>query len=269
MKNKSVIITLIIIISIIIVLLVMFLIMALKGRVSLKIGFDNSISNSSNIIFEEQFETKDIKKIDINQDAGNIIFKQSTDGFIKVTIYGENKDEVKVNLKNSELEIDYTHKNNVEIFNFIDKKSEIIIYVPSDFSEEINIGNNYGNIEIIDLENITVNINSDSGDIQLGKVKNANIKNNYGNIDVKEILNKCDIEADCGNIKIDKVKIQENSLIKANLGNITINNTNDIYIDAEVDLGTLNINKNNRASEITLKIHNDCGNIEINNSEEM
>ena len=262
MKNKSLIITLIIIISIIIVLLVMFLIMAL-------IGFDNFISNSSNIIFEEQFETKDIKKIDINQDAGNIIFKQSTDDFIQVAIYGENKDEVKVDLKNSELEIDYTHKNNVEIFNFIDKKSEIIIYVPSDFLEEINIENNYGNIKIIDLENITVNINSDSGDIQLGKVKNANIKNNYGNIDVKEILNKCDIEADCGNIKIDKVKIQENSLIKANLGNITINNTNDIYIDAEVDLGTLNINKNNRAAEIILKIHNDCGNIEINNSEEM
>lgn len=59
--------------------------------------------------------------------------------------------------------------------------------------------------------------------------------------------------------------IRENSNIKSDYGNIEINNTNDIYIDAEVDLGKTKINKNNRNAEIVLKLECDCGNITINN----
>ena len=100
---------------------------------------------------------------------------------------------------------------------------------------------------------------------ELGKIKNAVLKCDYGNIDIKEILNKCDIEADCGNVKIDTLSIKEDSSIKADLGNVDINNANDIYIDANVDLGSANINKNNRNAEITLKVHCNCGNVTINN----
>ena len=82
---------------------------------------------------------------------------------------------------------------------------------------------------------------------------------------ISYLLNKCDIKADCGNIEIDTISIKENSTIKADFGNIDVNNTNDIYIDTDVDLGKTNINKNNRNSEITLKINCDCGNITINN----
>ena len=78
-------------------------------------------------------------------------------------------------------------------------------------------------------------------------------------------MNKCDIKADCGNVEVDTISIKENSTIKADLGNIDINNTNDIYIDADVDLGKTNINKSNRNSEIILKINCDCGNVTINN----
>lgn len=78
-------------------------------------------------------------------------------------------------------------------------------------------------------------------------------------------MNKCDIEADCGNVKIDTLSIKEDSSIKADLGNVDINNANDIYIDANVDLGSANINKNNRNAEITLKVHCNCGNVTINN----
>ena len=77
-------------------------------------------------------------------------------------------------------------------------------------------------------------------------------------------MNKCNIKADCGNIQVDTISIKENSSIKADLGNIDIKNTNDIYIDADVDLGKTNINKNNRNAEITLKINCDCGNVTIN-----
>lgn len=41
--------------------------------------------------------------------------------------------------------------------------------------------------------------------------------------------------------------------------------TNDIYIDAKTDLGDVDVNHNNRMSGITLKIKNNCGDIEVDN----
>lgn len=76
----------------------------------------------------------------------------------------------------------------------------------------------------------------------------------FGNVEIGEILGKCDIKADCGNIEIDKLLVKEDSNIEANLGNVDIKDTNDVYIDANVDLGKTNINRNNRNSNITLKI---------------
>lgn len=265
MKNKGKIITLIILLSIIIFFLVIFLVTYLRGGIDFKNGFISFGSKSTNVIYDKQFEIEDVKNIEIKQDAGDIIFKETTDDYIKVVLYGENEGNAQVDLNNGKLNIDYTHKRGFALFNFGEKKNDIIIYIPSNYSNEIKINNDYGKCEITDLDNATINIDCDCGDVQIGAIGNATIKCDYGNIEVKEILNKCDIKADCGNIKIDTISIKENSIIKADLGNVDINKTNDIYIDADVDLGNANISKNNRNAEVTLKINCDCGNITINN----
>lgn len=263
MKNKGAIITLIILLSIIIFFLVIFLVMVLSGKQYFKFSVG---SKSTNIICEKQFELKDIKYLDIKQDAGDIIIKKSEDDSIKVVLYGESEEDGFVELNDGNLNIDNTHhKTSFVFFNFGVISNDIIIYIPSNYNNEIKIKNDYGKCEITDLENSTININCDAGNVELGKIKNAVVKCDYGNIEIKEILNKCDINADCGNIKIDTISIKENSNIKADLGNVDINNTNDIYIETNVDLGKTNINKNNRNAEITLKINCDCGNITVNN----
>lgn len=266
MKNKGLIITLIIILSIIIFLLVIFLVSYLKGEISFKNRIFNIGSKSTNIIYDRQFELEDIKEIDIKQDAGDILVKETTEDYIKVVLYGENEGDAQVELNNGKLTIDNTHnRRSFVFFNFGVTKNDIIIYVPYNYSNDIKIKNDYGECELTDLENATVNIDCDAGNVELGKIKNATIKCDYGNIEIKEIRNKCDIKADCGNIQIDTISIKENSSIKADLGNIDINNTNDIYIDADVDLGKTNINKNNRNASVTLKVNCDCGNVTINN----
>lgn len=265
MKNKSSIITLIILLSIITFLLVMFLVMYLKGGMSFKNGVFSIGSKSTNIIYDKQFELEDIKDIDIKQDAGDILVKETTEDYIKVVLYGKNEGDAQVELNNGKLTIDNTHNRNFVFLNLGVTKNDIIIYVPSNYSNDMKIKNDYGGCDITNLENATLNINCDAGNVELGKIRNATIKCDYGNIEIEEILNKCDIKADCGNIKIDTISIKENSSIKADLGNVDINNTNDIYIDANVDLGKTNINKNNRNAEITLKVNCDCGNVTINN----
>ena len=72
------------------------------------------------------------------------------------------------------------------------------------------------------------------------------------------------IDADAGDVKINTLNITQNSNIEINAGDIKINQTNDIYIDAETDLGETKINNNNDKSEITLKIENNLGDIKVN-----
>lgn len=266
MKNKGVIITLIILLSIIIFFLVIFLVMYLKGDINFENRTLSIGSKSTNIIYDKQFELKDINRIDIKQDAGDVIIKENAENYIKVVLYGENEMNAQVEINNGNLNIDNTHHRKSFVFlNFGVTSNDIIIYIPSSYSNEIKVKNDYGKCEVENLENATADIGCDAGNIELGKIKNAILKCDYGNIEVKEIMNKCDIRADCGNIKIDTANIKENSNIIADLGNVEINNTNDIYIDTDVDLGKTNINKNNRNADITLKIKCDCGNITINN----
>lgn len=263
MKNKGVIIALLILLSIIVFFLVMFLVVYLSGGINFRNGIINIGSKSRNIIFDKTFEMKNIKNIEIIQDAGDITFKETSNDYIQVVVYGKNENDVNVNLNDDKLDIDYKNKGQFVFFGIGVQKNDIIVYIPSTYSNEIKIKNDYGNCEISDLENATINIDSDAGNVEVGKIKNATIKCDYGNVEVKEILNKCDIKADCGNIEVDKLSIIENSSIKADLGNVNINQTNDIYIDANVDLGKTNINHNNRNANITLKINCDCGNVNV------
>lgn len=264
MRNKGIIIALIILLSIIIFFLVMFLVTYLNGGVNFRNGFINLGSKNTKIVYDKEFKMEDIKNIEIKQDAGDIIFKEATNDYIQVVLYGENENDVQVDFNNGKLNIDYTHKRHFALINFGGTKNDIIIYIPSNYSNEIKINNNYGKCEMTDLKDATVNIDCDCGDVKIGAIRNAKVKCDCGNIEIKEISNKCDIKADCGNIKIDTISIKENSTIKADLGNVDINKTNDIYIDADVDLGKTNIAKNNRNSQITLQIDCDCGNIKIN-----
>ena len=266
MKNKRIIITLIILLSIIVFFLVIFLVMCLTGKINFPGGiFGFSTVKSNNIIFDKTYKMEDINNIDINQDAGDIIFKETSDDDIQVIVYGENESDVDVNLDQNSLSIDNTRTKKFAFFNFGITAKDIIVYIPSTYSKEIKIKSDCGKCELSDLENAAVDIDCNAGNVKLGTIKNANITCDCGNVEIKEILNACDIKVDCGNIEIDTISIKENSTIKADLGNIDINNTNDIYIDADVDLGKTNINKNNRNAEITLKINCDCGNVTVNN----
>lgn len=49
------------------------------------------------------------------------------------------------------------------------------------------------------------------------------------------------------------------------MGDVKIEEKNDIYVDAKVDLGDCKIGNNNRHSEITLKVDMSCGDIKIAN----
>lgn len=260
MKNKGIIVAMIIILSIIVMGLIAFLYFVISGN--FKFHF-NIGKRSEKIIYDESYELDTINNIEVLSDAGDVKFEESTDGKIRVVVYGESTEKLKVDNYDNKLKINYSQKTT--FFGINSYMSNITIYIPQNYDKEIKIDTDYGDINVGDLENATIDIKEDCGDVNLGKIKNVTIKNSYGDIKIEQVLNKLNIKSNCGDVKINKIELFENSEIKNDLGDIKIGETNYIYIDADVDLGDIKINTNNRHSEITLKIETDCGDIKVEN----
>lgn len=264
MKNKGPIIFLIMILSIIIIGLIALLYIAVSSKINFLSEIRTWGTKSSNIIFDTSYELEAIDDLEVLSSAGDISIKESTDKKIRVVAYGQNNEDLKVSLEEKKLKLDYSNYRNIR-WGFKNYINDIIIYIPKDYSKEINLDADYGDIDVNDLENAAINIEEDCGDVKLGKIKNVSIKNDYGDIEIESILNKFTIESSCGDIKIASIAIKENSSIKSEYGDVNIEETNDIYIDAKTDLGEVKVNKNNRYSKVFLKIENSCGDISVKN----
>lgn len=263
MNNRGLIITLIVLLIIVIMLLIAFLGASLNGR----FGFKNWGTKKSNqVIFDNCYEVAEIESLEILSTAGDIDFQESTDGKIRVVVYGETEEDLKVELSENKLKVDYSqYKRNKISFGFNFYINDMIIYLPKDYANEIRVEANYGDVKAIDLENATVNISEDCGDVKLGKVKNAFVKNHYGNVKIEAVSHKVEIESDCGDVKIASLHIEEDSSIENSFGDIKIGQVNEVFVDAKTDLGDVKVNQNNRHAEVTLKIKNECGDIKVEN----
>ena len=259
MRNKGLIIILIILLLIIVGGLIAFLVLCLNGSISLK-DFHIGGRKSDNLLYNEKYSIEEITSIDVTHDAGDVIFENIEENNIKVEVYGENKEDVELSLHNNKLTINYKNKNH-GLFNNV--YGDIKLYVPSIFFGNIKINNDAGEIKIADFENADFNIDCDAGNVDIGKIKGINAKCDAGNLKIDSISEKCDIRLDAGNLKINKITLKEDSKIKTDMGNVDINEANNIYIDADVDLGKCNISNNNRNAEVTLKIDCDMGNVNV------
>lgn len=295
MKNKGITIFLIILLSIISILLLIFMTNVISGNIK----FSNFISryNVSNELIIDETYNIDFNEININTDSSEVYIKESLDNEIKVVIYGD-KEHTKVDTAKNKLSIISTSKKCIG-FCFNTKVSKVEVYIPNDYNKLVIINNKYGDIEVGKFLNANikikedcgdvsvlggsiVNINNDYGDIILGTAKKAIInesagdievkdvesieaKNSYGDIEISKVNEYINITSECGDVEIDNLNLEKNSYIKNSLGDITINNTNKVYFDTKTNLGDTKINNNYNKSNITLKIENDCGDIEINN----
>ena len=256
MKNKGLVITMIILLTIIVAILIVILCLGISGKISF-MGFIRA--KSKDIVYDEKYETEKIEKISIKSSAGDIKFEESDDKKIRVVVYGEKENKIDVEQTGNTLKVESIQKSH--IFGFNIRLNDIVIYLPKEYEKEIEMGD----IEIVSLENASIKIEQNCGDINLGKIKNAEIENDLGTTEIEEVLNSLNIKSNCGDIKIKKLTLQENSKIENDLGDVKIGETNDIFIDAHCDLGDEKIKNNSRQSEVTLKIDVDCGDIKVEN----
>lgn len=260
MKYRGSIITMIVMLSIIIVLLIAILYIGITNGGSIQLGFFRG-DKADQIIYDKGYDVELINNIEVLSSAGDVKIEESDDSNVRVLVYGKEDSGLKVNLENGKLKVDYREHQKHHIISFGGYLSEVIVYIPNTYDKELNLKLDYGDLDITSLEKASIKVKESCGNIKLGKVKNIEVDNDYGNVKIEEVLNKLNINTDCGDVKIEKVDIKENSSIKCDLGDVKIKEKNDIYIDANVDLGDCKVNNNNRHSEVTLKIEMSCGDI--------
>lgn len=262
MNNRGIIITLIILLLIIIIGLIVFLVLCLTGKAGLPFLFNWS-KKYTTVIIDEIYTSSEINNINVISQAGDVTFKESTDNQIRVVVCGKKAEDYQVSNNYGTLKVEQNANSNNHWFNFNSYIGDITIYLPNNYENEISIKINYGDCVLTSLENANIDIDSDCGDVKLGTAKNIKIDSSLGDIKIDTVLNKCNIESNCGDIDIDNANIKEDSSIKSDLGDVKIKNVSDAYVDAKVDLGDIKIKNNNRHSEIILKIDNDCGDIKV------
>lgn len=295
MKNKGFIIFLISLLSIISIGLIIFMINVLNGNFHVSnILLFSKVSNQ--LIIDETYDTI-FQKIAIDATAGDIEIKNANDKKIKVVVYGE-KDQTTIQTSDEILSISSKEQACIG-FCFNKEISKIEVYLPKNYNYLIEVKNNYGDIKIGSFLNANINIDEDcgdvtiiggneviinndygdikvdkaniltikesAGDVKIGEVNDAIVENNYGDIEITSVLNYLKINEDCGDVKIDQIHLNKNSEIANNFGDIKIESTNEIFINAKTNLGDEKINHNYPKSDIELTIENDCGDIKINN----
>ena len=266
-----------ILLSVIAVALVVIMVFLINGK-SIKFKTSNA-----ELIHDKSY-TEEVKNIKVESTSTDIEVVENDKNEINVKVYDEKeqKDVVSVKVENDTLEIYDKKKNNFHFFNigFIGKGPRIIISIPKDTkynldfettSGDINVEKNMNNVNIhvtsgdISLKNaLDTKIKSTSGDIELGEVSNLNIHTTSGDVKAKKVNTKVNIELTSGDITINEVNLSKNSSIKAVSGDITIDKTNDIYIESNTTSGDEDVFDSNRKATTELKIKTTSGDIEVN-----
>ncbi|NMB07751.1 MAG: DUF4097 domain-containing protein [Tissierellia bacterium] len=251
-----------------------FLALNLKGyEISKNKGHGFSINlnptASTTNVDEKAVENIDgVKKIYISTPIAkvNIIPENREDVYVHYHGYISHNIKTKLNtgkVKDT-LEIKAENKNYTKIGFSNLKETEIYldVYVPTNYSKDIDIEANLGDINISDFNLNELDIDADLGNI---KAKNINameldIDADLGNVNLENInVKNIEIECDSGNIVAKSIK--GNAKVKANLGNIELGYSDfDYNLNAVSNLGSITITLPKNAS-FNLDAKSDLGTI--------
>ena len=184
---------------------------------------------------------KEINKIIVESDTADINFYKSDDENVRAIVYGTSKDVVKLIEGTKYLTVSKETNSKICLLNC---KNEIDLYVPDDF-EKIEINSKTGNITIEEVS-----------------IKNIDISNDVGNV-VIDKTNAVNINSNVGDISINTINATNNSSIKTETGNITIDKLINLKIDAKSETGSVVIPVIKSEQEFTLKIETKVGNVDI------
>lgn len=265
------------------VLLVLFLIVGVTICLVLVVNRVGFSSNSDlELVDSYEVEVGDVDKLFINIFSVDIFYKESENDKILIEYYS-NVEDKDVKFEKIDRQVNVEEIENKDNNVIINKNNKIIVYVPLSYEGEYEIKTKSGDIKSeINFLNNKTEIDTNSGDIALKNINSANIKTSSGDIiignatnnisivtidgDVKveSIEKNVNIVTSSGDVTINKFNITENSSINTVSGDVDIKeNTSVCYIETKTTSGDVKINKNDRKSDVVLKIETTSGDINV------
>lgn len=231
-----------------------------------KNGFDFKktfgIGVSENLIEEKEIDI--LKEINIDFNTSNVEIKHSEDTKFKVMLYSDRLDTHTLVEEEGILKVSINEKK----LKFMDrlfnhKISRILIYVPKDYEGTININGDVGDINIDDYQFTILSTKCNVGDIYVDGIKEANIDLDVGSLKVKKVYSNFVLKVGTGDVRMKEATVLKDSSIEVSVGNVKIEETNDIKIETKVNVGKTDVAKNNSEALIKLDIKVDVGNITV------
>ena len=255
----------------ILIAIITFIIMCLVGLMGYCItngGF--SFGGPSVLLKEKTYDLTEIRDISFDFVSADIEFFESNNNELKVVQYGSEKNKKFIDTESSNsIEIEDSTRMNFIFFNF-QFGSRYEIYLPSNYTGNLNIKTVSGEINLSDF-NLSLNdltVKTTSGDIDLNSIFKANdveIKSVSGEINVKDIV--CDdatFKTTSGDIEIDKV-ISKDIEMNTVSGEMVLGKIEGIVTakttSGEISIDDLKILDNSKLSsvsgEITVRMNDD------------
>ena len=265
---------LVFLLSILIVLLTVTLFMGIKGK--------NFGRKKVSLQLSKNYELSSINNITVDTKSADIYLKKSDDEKVYIDIYAADNEKSSAIIENNQLNIELKTKTNFCFFCVGNRyQRRIEIKLPESFDGKININTTSGDVQIgsyydaklklsarsgdVNIKDIKeADINLTSGDIEISKIKVANIKATSGDIKIDKINKSADIKVTSGDIRISDFEINNDSIIKATSGDIRIKKLSDAYIETSVKSGDVHVNGSNRSAKYELSIKVTSGDIRVN-----
>lgn len=289
--NKTVNIIIIILLSIITIFVTgLFVYLMCGNSLNFKFEFNNY---STNKVETKEFDLVD--DININANLSDVLIEKSDTNKIIVELYSDNNIDHSINVDNKKVDINFYDNN---VFNIFKKKNRVLVKLPEDYKDKLNINVTTGDVKIksfknlksniivqtgdiiaelldeaiidsktgdIKIDNINkINCNNTTGDIKINMINDAFINSKTGDVKINELNNSSDITVITGDVKVSNATINEDSFIKVTTGDVKIASYSGAFIETSNNIGDVKINNNNRNHEKTLKITSNIGDIKIN-----
>lgn len=166
------------------------------------------------------------------------------------------------------------------MFGLFTKGAKIRLTLPGDYSGELQVDCDMGDVEIGSFSGADIVVEGDTGDVEVGaantlsaqlsagdlevdQVASVRVIGDLGDVSIGSVTEYVNIQLNCGSVEIENMTLTQNSTIICDLGDVEIERISGVYVTASADVGHVKIYGNDE-SGTPLDISCQAGSVEVN-----
>ena len=250
-----------------------FIALIVIGSVLLTVGAFfaiGAINTSRDRTITKEYNVEQYSKMNIDIQTADLEFKVSTNGERKVVCVEKKKLYHDVKVENDTLTIKSinTRKWYENILNFNWNRMSITVYAPAEAYGDSIIKSSTGNITIpsdFSFENLNAGLSTGNVSIKSNVIDYANVRTSTGNISLEMKPKNLDVRASTGNVKLNKVEVEEKLTINTSTGHIQLTDVKAKDMELRASTGTVKLT--NTIADGNMIIRTSTGDVTFNDSD--